>query len=61
MASITYEDEKMTISNIDGCIDCPFEKENRCGADNSVIVTHQNGFPTKCPLLNNDTIEVKRV
>ena len=37
----------------DGCVSCPFAKENACGADESVTPTHTYSFPVKCPLLRH--------
>jgi len=58
--NITISKDKITIDVPNGCIECPFSRENSCGASVAVSSTHDYTYPAKCPLLTT-TIEVKRI
>ena len=56
---VTTTDTEIVIEVDEGCVGCPFAKENTCGADADLTPTHNYTYPTKCPMLDK-TIIIKR-
>lgn len=59
--NITISDDNILIEVPDGCITCPFSKENECGCDKVVVPTHDYNYPIKCPLLDKKVIVERKI
>ena len=56
---VTTTDTEIVIEVDEGCVGCPFAKENTCGCNAEVTPTHDYVYPTTCSMLDK-TIIVKR-